>query len=207
MPATLLDLDGTLIDSEPWYKQVELETLRAFGVPVTPEEMHSYTGTVLPDWLAAVNARHGSRIGVDEFLKDYRPKIERHVYEDIEMFPDAERLLLRLEGPVAIVTSSLDWYVDTALRRFPLLRERADAIVCAADVKNGKPDPEPYVVAAGRLASDPSGCTVVEDSSNGVQSGLAAGCRVVAIARNGAAPPGAHEVLQSLDDFSASVRT
>ncbi|MCW5939265.1 MAG: HAD family phosphatase [Fimbriimonadaceae bacterium] len=202
MSALLLDLDGTLIDSEPWYKRVELETLHSLGVPVTLEEMMGYTGTVLDFWLAAVNERHGSSLGKEDFLEPYRPKMVRHLEEDVEMFPDAQRLLDRISGPMAIVTSSLDWYVDVALRRFPVLKEKSQAIVCAADVQRGKPDPEPYLVAAARLATDPSTCTVVEDSQNGVLSGLAAGCRVVAITRHGTPPSGAHDVLGNLDDLA-----
>jgi HAD superfamily hydrolase (TIGR01509 family) len=206
MSALLLDLDGTLIDSEPWYKRVELETLHDLGVPVTREEMLGYTGTILDSWLAAVNERHGCSLEREDFLKPYRPKMERHLEEDVEMFPDAQRLLERVSGPVAIVTSSLDWYVEVALRRFPLLKKKSQSIICAADVKQGKPNPEPYLIAAGKLATDPSACTVVEDSQNGVLSGLAAGCRVVAIARHGEPPGGAHEVLQSLDDLVAPVQ-
>jgi HAD superfamily hydrolase (TIGR01509 family) len=206
MTALLLDLDGTLIDSEPWYKQVELETLRSFGAPVSPEELEGYTGRVLGSWLAAVNERHGTAIDQERFLWSFRPQMERHLDHDIDMFPDAERLLWRTDVPVAIVTSSLAWYVESALRRFPVLRHKPKAVVSAADVCRGKPDPEPYLMAARLLGIEPSSCTALEDSQNGVDSALAAGCRVVAVARNGKPPVGAHEVLNSLDEFRFSVQ-
>ncbi|MDB6079354.1 MAG: putative haloacid dehalogenase-like hydrolase, partial [Akkermansiaceae bacterium] len=49
------------------------------------------------------------------------------------------------------------------------------------DVTRGKPDPEPYLLTAAKLGLDPAECVVIEDSVNGVKSGLAAGCRVIAI--------------------------
>ena len=53
-----------------------------------------------------------------------------------------------------------------------------DATVCAADVRRGKPDPEPYLLAARRLGVHPGGCVALEDSPNGIASAEAAGCAV-----------------------------
>jgi beta-phosphoglucomutase-like phosphatase (HAD superfamily) len=53
--------------------------------------------------------------------------------------------------------------------------------VCAQDVRRGKPDPEPYLLAAARLGADPRQCVALEDSPNGVAAAEAAGCRLVAV--------------------------
>jgi HAD superfamily hydrolase (TIGR01509 family) len=56
-----------------------------------------------------------------------------------------------------------------------------DAMVCGDDVSRGKPDPEPYLLAAERLGAPPELCVAVEDSPSGVRSALAAGMRVIAV--------------------------
>jgi sugar-phosphatase len=56
-----------------------------------------------------------------------------------------------------------------------------DTLVTADDVERGKPDPEPYLLAAGCLGIDPQDCVVIEDAPAGIQAGLAAGMRVIAV--------------------------
>lgn len=101
----------------------------------------------------------------------------------IDPMPGAARLLrdLRLAGiQSALVTSSYRAMVDAVL---PSLTEAAFEVILAGDeVRHPKPDPEPYRTAAARLGVPPGRCVVVEDSSTGVRSGLAAGCVVVAVA-------------------------
>jgi len=56
-----------------------------------------------------------------------------------------------------------------------------DVFVCAEDVKQGKPQPDPYLLGAKKAGVDPKKCLVVEDAPNGVRSGLAAGCQVLGL--------------------------
>lgn len=200
----LLDLDGTLIDSEPWYKRTEVRTLNEFGINISLEDMEEFTGLTLGVWLKTLNARFDKNLTQEEFLVDYRPRMLRHVAEDVEMFPDAVRLLDRSKGhPAMLVTSSMRWYVDAVLDRYPMIGNAVQGIVCEADVVTGKPDPEPYLIAASRLERAPHECIVLEDAPNGVKSGVAAGCKVTGIDRHGAGSLGmAHTVVQSLDDVS-----
>jgi HAD superfamily hydrolase (TIGR01509 family) len=199
--ALLIDLDGTLVDSEPHYKRTEVETLNEFGVPITLEEMEEFTGVVFPVWIAEIGRRHGVAIDSEAFMAAYRPKMEAAIADAMEPFPDAEPFLLRTPQPKALVTSSMAWYVEAVLDRFGLA-PWFDAVVCEADVVRGKPDPEPYLLAAGRLGVRPSDCLVLEDSQNGVLSGVAAGCDVVAVHRPGTRrPEGAHRTVCGLDEL------
>lgn len=201
MPTYLLDLDGTLIDSEPWYKQVEVAVLREMGVPMTFEEMEEYTGTPLVDWLARVEERHRVTLSPADFVTAYAPAMLRHVAEDVQLFPDAEGLLHRLDGPAALVTSSMGWYVRAVFNRFPLIAAKVEAVVSADDVVKGKPDPTPYVQAAELIGAWPTDCLAFEDSVNGVASARGAGCRVIGIDREGLGHlADAHRVVRSLDE-------
>jgi beta-phosphoglucomutase-like phosphatase (HAD superfamily) len=62
------------------------------------------------------------------------------------------------------------------------IQKMLDVIVTAEDVSKGKPDPEIYLLASKKLGLNPKECLVIEDSANGVKSGLSAGMNVVAIA-------------------------
>jgi len=193
-----------LIDSEPWYKSTEVAALNDFGMPITIEEMEEFTGLTLPVWLKTVNERYEKSVTVGEFLECYRPEMEKHVREDIQMFDDAPEYLAGLEGaPSILVTSSMKWYVDIIMERFSEIAKAVKGVVCEADVKIGKPDAEPYLKAAQILGVDPKRALVIEDAPNGVKSGIAAGSHVVGLDRYRKGNVRmAHRVVHSLAELS-----
>lgn len=198
--AILFDLDGTLIDSEPWHKKAELEVFNALGLEVGPDDISMYVGNTLPFMLEDLSKRFGKRITQDEFIEAQQPVLGKHIDEDIQLFPDVRPMLARLSGVLtAVVTSSVEWYVSAIRRRFPELEPVFGTLVCEKDVSNGKPHPEPFVLAANLLGLPTSECMVVEDSVNGVKAGKLAGCFVVGIDREGHGRLGeADRVVKSL---------
>jgi HAD superfamily hydrolase (TIGR01509 family) len=99
----------------------------------------------------------------------------------LPMQAGAGELLARVRAagiPQALVTSSERPIMDAVLRQLGI---GFTATVCADDVHHGKPDPEPYLLAAARLSADPRYCVALEDSPNGVASAEAAGCVLVAV--------------------------
>lgn len=182
----LFDLDGTIIDSEPWHKKTEIETFGRFGADLGPDDLLPFTGNTLPQLLAGMELHHGVRMSQDEFREHAEPLITTYIRERMERFEDAFDFICLLKGArKAIVTSSAPWYVDAVKIRFPEIFEAFDAILCQADVTHGKPHPEGYRLAASKLGTTPEKCVVFEDSQNGVRAGLAAGCYVVGVERHG----------------------
>jgi HAD superfamily hydrolase (TIGR01509 family) len=117
---------------------------------------------VVAEWLMA---------GVTERVRDH----------GVPVRPGARELLAEVAAaglPCALVTGSERRFMDAVLARTGL---RFDALVCAEDVSVTKPDPEPYLLAAKLLGTDPAHCFALEDSPNGVASAEAAGCRVIAV--------------------------
>ncbi len=117
----------------------------------------------------------------------------------------AELLLSLPEERWAVATSGA---LDTATNRLsgtglPMPR----VLVTADDVRRGKPDPQAYLLAAGRLGFPPAACIVVEDAPAGIQAGRAAGMRVIALATT--CPPGeltgAQALVGRLADLHVSV--
>jgi len=95
-------------------------------------------------------------------------------------FPGAADLLARLsDAQHAVVTSGSPAVATLRLRTSGLPIPRT--FVTSADVARGKPEPEPYLLAAGRLGLAPADCVVIEDSPPGVAAGKAAGMRVIAV--------------------------
>jgi sugar-phosphatase len=89
------------------------------------------------------------------------------------------RAVLATDGAKAIVTSGIR---RLALARLQAARLTPPAVLITADiVRQGKPSPEPYLLAAARLGVQPADCIVFEDAPAGVQAGKAAGMRVVAL--------------------------
>ena len=99
----------------------------------------------------------------------------------VTVMPGAAGLVAEVAAaglPYALVTSSQRRFVDAVLARTGL---RFPVVVCGSDVRRGKPDPEPYLLAARRLGVPPGRCLALEDSITGVRAAEAAGCVVVAV--------------------------
>lgn len=172
--AVLFDLDGTLIDSTPVVERAARRWAAEYGLD--PE--------------AFLADAHGRRTGdrVAEFLPagqvraaaDRLDALELDDVEGIVALPGVRDLLADLDGlPWAVVTS-----MDRGLLgvRIPAAElALPDIVVTAEDVRNGKPDPEGYLLAARRLGVDPADCVVVEDAPAGVRAGRAAGATVIAV--------------------------
>lgn len=200
----LYDLDGTLIDSEPWHKKAELEAFRAMGLSIVKEDISMYVGTTLPRMLEDLNARFGGGLTIEGFTHTQKPILSDYIANYIQVFPDVAPFLARVAHvKSAIVTSSVEWYVEAIRQRFTdELGHLFETLVCEKDVVFGKPHPEPFLLGARRLGLATKECVVFEDSVNGVRSAKAAGCYVIGVdrERHGHLVE-ADQVVTSLGDF------
>lgn len=175
----IFDLDGVLINSEPLHLRAYQEVLAEYGVSLSDEVYYaSYLvysdrevlGRLVPrpDRLeAALAAKERRYLGL--------------VAAGVPAFADGLRLLSRLDGwRIGLATGSLRREAELALAALGV-RDRFRAIVAIDDCGRGKPDPEPYRLAAARLGLPPGRCVAVEDSPGGVQAAKAAGMRCVAV--------------------------
>jgi sugar-phosphatase len=179
--ALLFDLDGVLIDSTP--AVIRVWTRWAIGRGFDPEEV-----------VRNANGRPSTAT-----IREYLPhadleaenrEVERGEIEDLDgvvTLPGVRELLSALPADRwAIVTSCTRQLAEVRLRAAGLaIPER---LVTYDDVKNGKPDPEPYLKGAALLGAPAGDCLVVEDAPAGILAGKAAGARVIAC-RNTASNP------------------
>jgi sugar-phosphatase len=102
------------------------------------------------------------------------------VADGITPIPGAVALVNSIpRGRWAVVTSGTRFLATTRMRKFGI--PIPDILVTAADVSNGKPDPEPYRKGAELLHADPVTCLVVEDAPAGIRSAHAAGMKVISL--------------------------
>ncbi|MDI5963285.1 HAD family hydrolase [Streptantibioticus silvisoli] len=179
----LFDLDGTLVDTEPILLGALLAVLVDRGVPasaVRPEELR---GRSVAENLTRLSGLLRSPMSTQELYAHVNDRVLARLRDGITPLPGAVGLLraLRRAGvPCALVTSSYRAMVDAVL---PSLGRAEFAVTVAGDeVDRPKPDPESYRTAAARLGVAPGRCVVVEDSSTGIRSGIAAGCVPVSVA-------------------------
>jgi sugar-phosphatase len=172
--ALLFDMDGVLINSTPAAARVWRNW--ALEHHFNPEEV--------------VTRSHGrpSIVTVREYLPDADHEAENRIVEQREMeevegvvaIPGARELLEQLpEDRWTIVTSATRPLAEVRLRAAGLCIP--GKIVTANDIQNGKPHPEPYLKAAASLGFPAKDCVVVEDVPAGIQAGLRAGARVIAL--------------------------
>jgi HAD superfamily hydrolase (TIGR01509 family) len=180
--AVLFDLDGTLIDTEPYWMAEEQALAAAFGGRWSTEQAVACVGNPLPVTAHRLQAEAGVRLPVEQIVERLLDEVVAKVRADVPWQPGARELLsvLTADGtPTALVTMSYRRLADAALADLPAATFAT--VVTGDEVGQGKPHPEPYLTAAARLGVDPARCVVVEDSPNGIRSGLAAGAAVVAV--------------------------
>ncbi|MEX2531628.1 MAG: HAD family hydrolase [Gemmatimonadota bacterium] len=183
LAAVLWDMDGTLVDTEPYWIESEHVVVREHGNGAWTEAHGlAVVGMDLRDAARYIRQHGEVRLGVDETVEALLDGVVARVRRRIPWRPGARELLQELGEariPCALVTMSWRRFVDAIL---PALPEGAfQAVVTGDDVGRGKPHPEPYLEGASRLGVEPSACLALEDSPTGAQSAWDAGCVVVAV--------------------------
>jgi beta-phosphoglucomutase-like phosphatase (HAD superfamily) len=190
--AVLFDMDGVLVDSEPWWNEVRVAFAGAHGRPWTHEDQALCMGGNSREWAEVMQARLSlPDLSVEQILRAVVDGVVgMYRTHPAPIIDDAPAHVRRIaEGlPVAIASSSHHDVIDAAVAALGL---RADmgAIVSSDEVPMGKPAPDVYLLAASRLGVAPQRCLVVEDSINGVRAGKAAGMTVVLVPNASVPPP------------------
>ncbi len=191
-PAAILwDMDGTLVDTEPYWMTAEIELVREFGGEWSDEKALQLVGNGLWD-SAAIFQEEGVDLDADTIVSRLTASVQAQVLEQgVPWRPGALELLTeahRAGVKMALVTMSIE---RMARQILDLLHFDAfDLLVTGDMVENAKPHPEPYLLAAERLGVNIAECIAIEDSVPGVTSAVASGARVIAIPHIVPIPPG-----------------
>lgn len=181
--AVVLDLDGTLLDTERLVDEVVAAVLRRHGCTLDPELAASLRGQRPLDACAAVVAARALAVTPEALHAETDAALSRR-WAEASLLPGTERLIrhLRAHGVrLALCTSTSRAVLALKAVRLGSLVDAFEAVVCGDDCALGKPHPEPYVRAAAALGLPPERCLAVEDATSGVLSARSAGCCVLAV--------------------------
>ena len=176
-------MDGTLVDTEPYWIEREHEIVALHGNGGwTDDHAHALVGFDLRD-AARYISKHGHvDLPVDDIVNLLLDGVIERVHRSMPWRPGARELLAdlrRLGVPCALVTMSWRRFAEAVVDSLP--QGSFQAVVVGDDVTDGKPHPEPYLTAARLLGVAPERCVAIEDSPTGVRSAMAAGCMTIGI--------------------------
>lgn len=202
--AVLLDMDGTLVDTEGIWWAAESAVFAELGHVLDDSHREVVIGGPMSRSVGHLMAVTGTTATLAELMPAINVRFEQLIATGAPLMPGARRLLTELAAhgvPTALVSASHRRTIDVMLRT--LGAENFAFTVAGDEVARTKPHPDPYLTAAARLGADPAACVVVEDTLTGVASAEAAGCRVVAVPSLVPIPaaPG-RTVVRSLEELS-----
>jgi HAD superfamily hydrolase (TIGR01509 family) len=189
----IFDCDGVLVDSEPLASELEVERFAELGMPMSAAEISE---RFLGRSIAYVNAAIAEQLGGPQPAdreEYWEGRYRQLLTERLRPIPGVAEALERITLPVCVASSSAPDAIAFKLSLCRLDDWFGDRIFSASQVRHGKPAPDLFLLAAGRLDADPARCAVIEDSPVGVQAGRAAGMRTFAYAGAGTV---AHERLE-----------
>lgn len=180
--AVLFDMDGLMVDTESLSTEAFINSAKAQGYNMTKEETLKVLGftkaNIYQFW---IDYFQGTNVDGKKLVDDHYEYIENVLYTvGPEKMPYVEELLKYLREnnyKIAVASSSDTADIKNNLEKTKL-EKYIDEIASGAEVENGKPAPDVFLLAAERLDVDPKDCLILEDSKAGVKAGKASGAMV-----------------------------
>ena len=207
--AVVFDCDGVLIDSEPVWEEVRRAVVAEYGGQWKPDTQDRLMGMSTGEWARYLSEDLGVRLTPERVASVVVGQMAARYREHVPWLPGAVGAVhaMAARWPLGLASSAprslLEIVLDAGQLR-PYFRVYAST----EEVPHGKPAPDIYLTVTKRMGVAATSSAAVEDSSNGLRSAAAAGCRVIAVPRP-AYPPApdalakAAIVLTSLTDLSA----
>lgn len=200
-------MDGTLVDTERLWDIAVYEVAEYMGRTLDESTRERTLGNSLHGFFEILGEYTGRRIEGEEFERlshMLNTRVMELMRTDMRWRPGAEELLAEIAETgttVALVTNTTADVAQVPLEFID--RSRFDVVVTGCMVPNGKPAPDPYLLACEQLGLEPMRTVAVEDSVTGATSAVAAGCRVLYVPSTDGQPdvPGArtHSTLEGVD--------
>jgi HAD superfamily hydrolase (TIGR01509 family) len=207
LPAAVLwDMDGTLVDTEPYWIACEKELVARYGHEWSDEDAHSLVGNPLLVSAEIIRERGKVPLAPEVIVEELLDGVVARVLDHVPFRPGARELLEELAAagvPCALVTMSYRRFAAAVVDALP--PGRFATVVTGDEVTHGKPHPEPYLTAAARLGVAPGDCVAIEDSPTGVASAVAAGVPTLGVENIVPIPAGpGRTVARTLDGWTPS---
>lgn len=204
--AIIFDMDGVLLDSEPYHDQTTTSILESYGAEGAYEAIRPYVGRSSEDMWIAMKAKYNIPASVEDLIElQWKKNVSGLPDSGLERSEGLSELLdycLEKGIRVAVASSSRQDFVEAVFDHLKLW-PYVEVFASGAEVENGKPMPDIFLLAATRLDIDPERCLVIEDSTAGVQAGRMAGMYTVGYdnpTSGGQNVTAADVVIQSLNE-------
>ncbi|MER0240879.1 HAD family phosphatase [Streptomyces sp. HSW2009] len=182
LEGVLLDMDGTLVDTEGLWWAAEAAIFAELGHVLDEADRAVVVGGPMTRSATYLIETTGAAITLDALIPLLNTRFTELIAGSVPLMPGARRLLTELTAhgvPTALVSASHRRIIDQILRS--LGPEHFALTVAGDEVERTKPYPDPYLLAAAGLGADPRRCVVIEDTATGVAAAEAAGCPVLAV--------------------------
>lgn len=206
--AVIFDMDGLLIDSEPFWQEAGEETLSTYKAALSDEQYQSSTGLRTREWVNwwfdyfEIDMLHAEKAEAT-IIASALDKIGRHG----KSMPGVDYLFNSFTAKklkIGLASSSPMALIEVVAKKLNII-EKIDVLSSAENLLHGKPHPQVFLDCAGQLGVSPLQCLVFEDSLNGVIAAKAARMKCVAIPAKGFRDDPrwaiADQVLNSLEEF------
>ena len=183
LEAVIFDLDGTLVDSMWIWKSIDIEFLGRYNIPMPEGLQETIGGMSIYETALYFRDRFGIREEPDELIRIWNGMALEKYSTQVPLKDGALSFLDWCERsgiPAGIASSNSRELVGAVLARHKIA-DRFETILTGSDSFAGKPAPDIYLAAAGRLGADPSRCLVFEDIIPGIVSARNAGMQVCAV--------------------------
>jgi len=180
----LFDMDGVLVDSEPFICKAAVMMFSEIGIKVSPDDFKPFVGTGENRYIGGVAEKYGAVVDIEK-VKDRTYQIyETIIQGKLKPLPGAFEFvaLCRNRGfKTAIATSADAVKMEANLKEIGLPATSFHATITGLEVENKKPFPDIYIKAAEKIRLKPEECLVVEDAVSGIEAAKSAGCRSLAV--------------------------
>ena len=207
--AAIFDMDGLLIDSEPFWKESEREVFCSLGIRVT-DEMTAKTASMTTAEVTRFwyDKKPWSHISMDEVEQEVIHSVGKYIIKYGSALPGVRNTIIQLKEhglKIGLATNSPFILIPIVLRKLNLTH-LFDAVTSSDEVTFAKPDPEIYTLTVQKLDVAPEKCLVFEDSTYGLKAALTAGMNTIlvngdVISFNTGVPPTCHHI-DSLEKFN-----
>lgn len=180
----LFDMDGVLLESEQLTSEAAVAYFRKKGADVKPEDFIPFYGMGEQKYFGGVAEQYDIPFDVEKEKNEVYDLFAEMARGKMHPMPGVREFLekvRRMNLKTAVATSASRYKVRINLDLIGFSEADFDAIACAEDIKNNKPDPEIFLTAAAKLGLKPVECLVVEDAPGGVEAAKRAGCKCMAV--------------------------
>lgn len=182
-------MDGVLVNSEPFYVEVEQHNFQRLGINVSHDEHITYQGTATDRMWKIVIEKHGLSQTVEELVEMTNSIVTPYFQnlKTIETMPGVLRFIQHLSKEnilLAVASSSHKEVIEIILEKTGL-KKYFPIVVDSQLAGSSKPEPDIFLLAAKKLGISPEKCIVIEDSTNGIKAAKSAGMFCIAFAGPG----------------------